>query len=259
MTEEDRVLNEEDIARLFYDQKVAAEKMVENPTGEFAALNEMFAEIQALGYDYHYLADIEMHTIRDTRVMRILYKYYPRMEFRSTRETFISRISPQKVPEVLEYAIAEYLALPDVYKLDNTSFENCISRAKKTPQYLDRIFGMLKRPEHYATMGSVRQALCRQFPGRMRPLLEHYRQGLLLCAVISDYAYFDDAETEAFLRRCLTATAADIAEMISDSSYTLCVTYEQEYKRLCTEKCIHDFAQRSLKKIEKRKKEDTLC
>lgn len=33
-------MNDDEIAKMFYDQKVAAEKMVSDPTGEFAALND---------------------------------------------------------------------------------------------------------------------------------------------------------------------------------------------------------------------------
>lgn len=247
------MMNDDEIAKMFYDQKVAAEKMVSDPTGEFAALNDMFAEIQALGYDYHYLADIELRVIRDVRVMRILYRYYPKMEYLTTREAFIYKISPQKVPEVLEYAIQEYERLSDSDRMVHLGFQICISRAKKTPEYCGRMLAMLRVPDQFYSLGFVVAALCRKIPERMRPILDAYRGGLLFPCVICYYAYYDDEEAETFLKDCCRMTAEELRPLLSSEAYSLCPTYTRDCKGMCREELVHDYAKRALKKIAKRR------
>ncbi len=97
-------MENKDIAKFLYDRRIAHEKPIENPDGESLALLELFDEINALGYDYQYLADVDLRPIKDVRVMRLLWKYLPEMESIFTIHTFIRRIDPKKVPEVLDYA-----------------------------------------------------------------------------------------------------------------------------------------------------------
>lgn len=101
-------MNNKEIALFLYQQQVDREKPIENPEGESLALLELFREINALGYDYHYMADLNLRKITDAGVMRLLWKYLPRMESIFTIETFVRKIDPKKVPEVLAYAIETF-------------------------------------------------------------------------------------------------------------------------------------------------------
>ena len=81
-------MENKDIARFLYEQRIQNEKPIENPDGESLALLELFEEINALGYDFHHRADIDLRPTKDVRVMALLWKYFPRMESIFTKQSF---------------------------------------------------------------------------------------------------------------------------------------------------------------------------
>lgn len=142
-------MENKDIAKFLYDQRIAHEKPIENPDGESLALLELFDEINALGYDYHYLADVDLRPIKDVRVMRLLWKYLPKMESIFTIQTFIRKINPQKIPEVADYAINTFSSFSPSDKIHLTGFDIVISKGKRSEDYFARISELLNDGDSY--------------------------------------------------------------------------------------------------------------
>ena len=102
-------MKNQDIARFLYEQRIKSETPSSNPQGEEKALLELYEEINQLGYDYHYLADLELRSVKDPRIMKLFWKYLPRMESIFTIQSIVEKISAKVVPEVTEYAINTFL------------------------------------------------------------------------------------------------------------------------------------------------------
>ena len=238
-------MNNKEIALFLYQQQVDREKPVENPEGESLALLELFREINALGYDYHYMADLNLRKITDAGVMRLLWKYLPRMESIFTIETFVRKIDPKKVPEVFVYAM--------------TGFDTAISRGNRSEEYFARISKLLEDGDSYATLWETRKTLGKHRPDLLRKHTERYRKGVLLPLTLQDCLFFPDEETTAFLEWCteitedeLTAVAGYFDYKNNGYRYPLSVTIFEEWQRLCTTENVQKEAKAILRKREKR-------
>lgn len=145
-------MENKDIARFLYEQRIQNEKPIDNPDGESPVLLELFDEINALGYDFHYRADIDLRPTKDARVMALLWKYLPRMESIFTKQIFIRRIDPKRFPAVLDYAIDAFRAFSPSDKMLLTGFDEVISKGKRSEAYFDRIAELLSDGDAYATL-----------------------------------------------------------------------------------------------------------
>ena len=252
-------MNNKEIALFLYQQQVDREKPVENPEGESLALLELFREINALGYDYHYMADLNLRKITDAGVMRLLWKYLPRMESIFTIETFIRKIDPKKVPEVFVYAIETFPSFSPTTKKAMTGFDTAISRGKRSEEYFARISKLLEDGDSYATLLETRKTLGKHRPDLLRKHTERYRKGVLLPLTLRDCLFFPDEETTAFLEWCteitedeLTAVAGCFDYKNNGYRYPLSVTIFEEWQRLCTTENVQKEAKAILRKREKR-------
>ena len=97
-------------AEFLYDIAVSREVYPEEPDGESLAILGMLAEIRELGYPYEHFADIELRTIKDAEIMKILLKYYPQMESLFTKEAVLRKIDPKKFPVPFEESM--YNSMP---------------------------------------------------------------------------------------------------------------------------------------------------
>jgi len=222
------------IAMLFYDQKVAEQKKISSLDGEFEAIERMLAEIRMLGYDYHYLADIEMRTVKDKRIMEILYRYYPEMEFISTREILALAIKPNMFPGIVDYAVEGFLSLPVSDKIARKSFDICISRHKYTDAHIERVYELLKTPENYAALDYTGKKFCKYAPEKAKSLADQFKEGPLLLAAVRNLSYISDNESISSLERYKDITDNEIKCVISQSSYPVNVTVSEYFRRITT-------------------------
>ena len=248
-----------DIAKFLYDQRIANEKPIENPEGESLALIELFDEINALGYEFHYLADIDLRPTKDVRVMHLLWKYLPRMESIYTIETFISRIDPKKVPEVLDYAIDVFTKFSPSEKMTLTCFDKVISKGKQNDEYHARISKLLENGDSYATLWETRKRLGKDCPNLLRIHTDLYRSGVLLPLTIRDCVYFNDGNTREFLNECQKITDEKLTSIIgifnykeNTYKYPLSVTVFEYWQRLCTQEYVRKEANRVIREREKK-------
>lgn len=252
-------MNNKDVAKFLYDQRVAQEKAVDNPEGEALALFELLDEINTLGYDFHYFADIDLRPIKDVKVIKLLWKYLPRMESIVTIETFLRKIDPKIIPEALDYAIVLFSDFSPTDKMLFTSFDGIISRGKRNEEYFNKICKLLNDGDSYAAMSETRQMMGKHCPNLLRKYTDIYREGVLLPATLNDCVYFTDDETTLFLNRCINITSSELIEIIgkydykdNDYKYPISVTCFEHWKRLCTADFIHQSAKRIIKKRAKK-------
>ncbi len=257
-------MEKKEIAKFLYDIRIAREKPIENPDGESLALLELFEEINALGYDYHYLADIDLRPTKDVNVMRLLWKYLPRMESIFTIQTFIKRIDPKKIPEVLEYAINRYLDFSPSDKKVLLGFDEVISKGKRSEDYFLIISQLMNDGDSYAALRQTRKVLGKHRPMLLYPHTKGYREGVLLPLTLQDCIYFSDDETTAFLNHCADITDEELNSMIGQYDYKmnrykypLSVTGFEYWKNLCKKEFVHKTAKKILcerkRKLEKNK------
>ncbi len=231
-----------DVAKFLYEQRIANEKSIEDPQGESLALQELFDDINALGYDFHYLADIDLRRIKDIRVMRLLWKYLPRMESYFTIETFVRKIDPTKIPEVTDLAINMFRNFSPSEKMHLTGFDEAISKGNKTEEYYRKNDDLLNDGDSYATLWQTRKAIGKHAPEKLQPYICLYRQGVLLPLTLRDCVFYLDDETTAFLEHCLDITQSELTKIIGEYDYKsnlykypLSVTVFEYWKALCTE------------------------
>ena len=245
-------MENKDIAKFLYDRRIAHEKPIENPDGESLALLELFDEINALGYDYHYLADVDLRPIKDVRVMRLLWKYLPKMESIFTIQTIIRKIDPKKSPEVVDYAINTFSSFLPSDKMHLTGFDIVISKGKRSEDYFARISELLSDGDSYATLLATRKVLGKHCPELLYPHTKAYRDGVLLPLTLRDCIFYTDEDTTAFLKRCLNITDEELTEIIgaydyknNAYKYPISVTVFEYWKKLCTK----DYVQKEAKRI----------
>ena len=254
-------MENKDIARFLYEQRIQNEKPIENPDGESLALLELFEEINALGYDFHYRADIDLRPTKDVRVMALLWKYFPRMESIFTKQIFIRRIDPKRFPAVLDYAMETFRGFSPSDKMLLTGFDEVISKGKRSDSYFDRISELLSDGDAYATLWDTRRTLGKYRPDMLRKHTETYRQGVLLPLTLRDYIYYPDSAATDCLRSCLQMTEAELSETVGKYDYKnnayrypLSVTVFEYWQRLCTLDFVKKEAEKVLRAREKKKK-----
>ncbi len=252
-------MENKDVARFLYEQRIQAEKPIENPDGESLALLELFDEINALGYDFHYRADIDLRPTKDARVMALLWKYFLRMESIFTKQIFIRRIDPKRFPAVLDYAMEAFRGFSPSDKILLTGFDEVISKGKRNEAYFNRISGLLSDGDSYATLCDTRRTLGRYCPDKLRGHTEMYRQGVLLPTTLRDCLYYPEAETTDFLKSCLNMTEADISETVgrydyknNGYRYPLSVTAFEYWQKHCTVDYLKREAEKILRAREKK-------
>ena len=252
-------MENKDVARFLYDQRIAHEKKIENPDGESLALLELFDEINAWGYDYHYFADIDLRPIKDVRVMRLLWKYLPKMESIFTIQTFIRKIDPKKVPEVLEYAIDMFSTFSPSDKMHLTGFDQVISRGKRSEDYFARISRLLNDGDSYATLWDTRRVLGKCCPDILQSYTKIYREGILLPLSLRDCVFYADDDTTVFLNHCLNITDEELEKIIgvydyknNKYKYPISVTVFEYWKKLCTKEYVQNEAKRVLRERNKK-------
>ena len=254
-------MENKDIARFLYEQRIQNEKPIDNPDGESLALLELFEEINALGYDFHYMADIDLRPTKDMRVMALLWKYFPRMESIFTKQTFIRRIDPKRFPAVLDYAIEAFRGFSPSDKILLTGFDEVISKGKRSETYFSRLSELLSDGDSYATLCDTRNMLGKYCPDKLRVHTETYRQGVLLPLTLRDCLYYTDTETTDFLKSCLDMTEAALSETVgrydyknNGYRYPLSVTAFEYWQKHCTVDYLKREAEKVLRAREKRQK-----
>ena len=249
-------MKNQDIARFLYEQRIKSETPSSNPQGEEKALLEMYDEINQLGYDYHYLADLELRSVKDPRIMKLFWKYLPRMESISTIQSIIKRINSKVVPDVTEYAMNIFLNFSPSDKLYLLEFDDVISKGQKSDAYFGKISNLLSDGDSYAVLRKTRGVLGKNRPETLLPFIKLYRSGVLLPIAIRDCVYYNDAETIDFLNHCLNITEEEIREIrgnynykSNNYKYQLSVTAFEYWDKICTKDYISNEAKQVLKKI----------
>jgi len=247
-----------DIARFLYNQRISEEKTIENPDGESLALLNLFDEINALGYNFHYLADIELRPTKDKRVMRLLWKYLPQMESIFTIQTFIKRIDPKIIPEVLDFAINTFSTFSTSDKMLLTGFDKVISKGKVSDEYLNKISQLLSDGDSYATLWETRKSLGKNHPNLLRTHTKTYQNGVLLPLTLRDHIFYSDEESTVFLNHCLNITDDETDDIIghydyktSTYKYPLSVTIFEYWQKLCTKEIINNEAKKVIRERNK--------
>ena len=229
------------VANFLYEQRIANEKSMENPEGELLALQGLFHDINALGYDFHYLADIDLRPIKDIRIMRLLWKYLPQIESYFTIETFIRKIDPKKIPDVIDFAINLFREFSPSNKMHLTGFDEVISKGNKTEAYYSKIEYLLNNGDSYATLWQTRKAIGKHCPEKLAPYTHLYSQGVLLPLTLHDCIFYLDHETTIFLEHYLDISQSELTKIIgqydyktNSYKYPLSVTVFEYWKSLCT-------------------------
>ncbi len=249
-------MKNQDVAKFLYEQRIKSETPSSNPQGEEKALLEMYEEINELGYDYHYLADLDLRSVKDPRIMKLFWKYLPRMESIFTIQSIIKKISSKVVPEVTEYAINTFLNFSPSDKLYLLEFDAVISKGQKNEEYFDRISKLLSNGDSYAVLEKTRGVLGENCPEMLLPFINLYRNGVLLPLAIRDCVFYNDAETTDFLNHCINITEDELREVIgsynyktNNYKYEISVTAFEYWGKICTKEYVSNEAKKVLKKI----------
>ncbi len=244
-----------DKAKFLYNIAVANETPMENPDDVSLSIQNMLAEIRALGYEeFSHLADVELRSIQDARIMIILQKYYDAMDL-FTRNSLMYKIHPKHCPEIVEIAKEEFLNLGPSDRRTLNGFQTAMSKGKITDAYLDEMFKLLEFGEQYVALSEVRKRLCKNAPERMLPIIEKYSNGLLILGVIQDCVYITDSdEITAKLESWAHITEEEIKSIrLRENNQELSVTTYEYYRNLCTVERVRSDAKKALKKIMQRK------
>lgn len=240
------------IAKFLYDMRVANEKPMDNPDDVTLTLQTILAEIRELGYDWHYEADIELHSIQDKHIMRILSNHFDEVDL-YTKDIFLRKIDPKVCPEIIDKALALYLTFGPNDRLTFLGFDRVLSMAKDIDGYYDNLLALLEDGEHFSALTMVCKKLCQKRPAQMLSLIERYSQGVLLIRAIQYMSYF--ANREEVSEKLLfykDISESELNTLLSTASYALSVTTFEYWKRLCTVERIRTEARSALRKINKK-------
>ena len=250
-----------DKAKFLYDIAVANETPIENPDDVSLSIQNMLAEIRALGYEeFSCLSDVELRNINNPRIMRILLKYYEQMNL-FTRDSLMYKMHPKHCPEVISIATAEFLNLsPSDRRLLN-GFQTAMSKGEITEGYLNQMFKLLELGEQYVALSEVRKRLCKNAPGRMLSVIEKYSNGLLILCAIQDCVYIADSkEMIVKLESWMNISEEEIQNIqLRENNRELSVTTYEYYRDLCTVERVRTDAKKALKKIKQRKEKEKCC
>lgn len=251
-------MEQKKIAKMLYERKIAINKPIDNPEGESLALAEMFRHFQNIGYDYHYIEDIELRKNNDVKIMRILHDFLPYMESIYTKQIFIRKIDPGKFPDILDYAIDEFIGFSPSEKRCFTGFDEVISKGRKDNNYYVRVSELLKNGDSYAALSDTREMLCKNCPDLIFPYTQKYCRGVLLPSAFQDMIFDSSEETKNFLNQCCSITEDELNLLIGSYDYKsnkyfyeLSVTGFEYWRRLCSVECIRKMAANTLKKRSK--------
>lgn len=247
-----------DKAKFLYDIAVANETSIENPGDVSLSIQNMLAEIRALGYEeFSCLSDVELRNINNPRIMRILLKYYEQMDL-FTRDSLMYKMHPKHCPEVISIATAEFLNLgPSDRRLLN-GFQTAMSKGTITDAYLNEMFKLLENGEEYVALSEVRKRLCQNTPERMLPIIDKYSKNVLLLCVIQDCVYLADSdEIVGKLESWGNISEEEIQSIqLRENNQDLSVTTYEYYRDLCTVERVRTDAKKALKKIKQRKEKE---
>jgi hypothetical protein len=217
----------------------------------------MLAEIRELGYPYEHFADIELRTVKDAEIMKILVKYYPQMESLFTKEAILRKIDPKKFPVAIEWALAEYNELSPLEKHEISGLQEVIAKGKPSEEYFDFLLSLVDTPDTYSAGFLIRERLVRSAPEKLCPYTFEFYNGVLLMDTLKELARYGDAESENMLRRAKDITEAELADIRKNQKYEMCVTMYERCRSYCTAENIRYEAKRLLRKLEKKKAENT--
>lgn len=236
-----------------YDIAISSEIYPDNPDDISLHILNMLAEIQELGYDeFQHLADIELRKIKDSAIMKILFKYYREMDL-FTRDSIIYKIDPRKIPDILQVAKEEFLKLSPSDKFILNGFQITMSKGTFDNEYTNSMLNLLKIGDNYFALSEVRKKLCKKVPLKMIQLLNGYEESVLLVEVIRDYNYllFSNEVTQK-LHQLINITTNEIDSIISSSNNrNLSVTTYEYYKKICSVDRIRKEAYKLLNKSQK--------
>lgn len=238
-------------AEFLYNISTYHETPMDFPDDVSLSIQNMLAEIREIGYEnFHYFSDIKLRTITDPLIMKILLKYYNQMDL-FTKNDLMYKINPSKFPEIVRIAKEEFLKLGPTDKMLLNGFQVAMSKATITDPYLDEMFELLEKGEHYAYLYEIRKKLCKKYSHRMLPLLNKHSNGVLLLCVIQDIKYMDLSDD---IIEKLKSWANITNQMIrtiqsSESNQELSVTTYEYYRNLCTMERIRTEARLALKKL----------
>jgi len=241
-------------AEFLYDIAVSREVYPEEPDGESLAILGMLAEIRELGYPYEHFADIELRTIKDAEIMKILLKYYPQMESLFTKEAVLRKIDPKKFPVAIDLAYAEYEELSPLEKHEMSGLQEVIAKGKPSEEYLGFLLSLVNTPDTYSAGFLIRERLVRSAPEKLRSYTFEFYNGVLLMDTLKEFARYGDAESENMLRRAKDITEEDVRRIHREQKYCMCVTMYEKCRSYCTAENIRYEAKRLLRKLEKKNK-----
>ena len=244
-------------AEFLYNIAVSHEVYPEELDGESLAILDMLAEIRELGYPYEHFADIELRTVKDTEIMKILLKYYPQVESLFTKETILRKIDPKKFPAAIELAYDEYKGLSPLEKQGMSGLQEVIAKGKPSEEYLNFLLSLVNTPDNYSAGFLIRERLVRSAPEKLRPYTFEFYNGVLLMDTLKEFARYGDAESENILRRAKDITEAELMDIHKKQKYEMCVTMHERCRAYCTAENIRYEAKRLLRKLEKKKAENT--
>lgn len=244
-------------AEFLYNIAVSYETPMENSDDISLSIQMMLEEIRELGYeDYHYLSDITLRSIKDPRIMKILFKYYNKMDL-FTKDSLMYKIHPKVCPEILSIAKKEFLNLGPSDKMNLNGFQTAMSKGKFNDSYIEEMLELLRIGENYAYLSEVKKKLCKKAPLQMLPLIEKYENGVLILCVIQDCEYLGFSNNIIYkLENWTNITENEIKSLKShENNQELSVTTYEYYRNLCSVDCIHTNAKNALKKINKSNKQ----
>ena len=264
MSRFDQKENNKKIAEMLYKQNTDMEIYSDTTGSEGAEMINFLSKINELGYDYHYCADIEFRKVSDVRIMKLLVKYYPKMEFLKTKEIFAKRTDPKKCPEILDLVYNDFMSLSPYSRLDYSDFELTLSRGKKSDAYISKMLQTVNDPDNYCVMPNVRKMLCKFIPEKMKIITDKMSAGILFPLTLDDYYCYNDERSWEIIEKCTSFSGKDVDDLcivkqygkeMETANYSLDITlFEYCKKYLCTVDYIRKKSSELLKKRKKCKK-----
>ena len=247
-----------DKAKFLYDIAVANETPIENPDDVSLSIQNMLAEIRALGYEeFSCLSDVELRNINNPRIMRILLKYYEQMDL-FTRDSLMYKMHPKHCPEVISIATAEFLNLSSSDRRLLNGFQTAMSKGEITDAYLNEMFKLLSVGEYYFALSEVRKKLCKYAPERMLQVIEKHSNSVLILCTIDDCVHLSNSDAiVSKLESWANITEKEIQNIqLRENNQELSVTTYEYYRDLCAVERIREDANKALKKIKQRKEKE---
>ncbi len=233
--------------KMLYLKKKEREIYPDNPDGESKAKLEMFTELQKLGFDITCFTDIELKRIDSPIVMKVLLKYYSKMESIFTKETILKKTNARLFPEVNELAMKEYIKLSPYEKMGMTGLQEAMCHGKKSIEHIEFLYSMISTPDDYACGVIIRDYLLKNDAKGLQDYSLFYAKGVLLPSVLKELSFYNNNLCVDILFKCLNISEVEIKTMLTNQKYNLCVTMQEYYENLCTPSLLKEKAQKLLK------------